>query len=474
MHGDQDDRDLDRGLPLSVRVTRGAGAVALAVALGAVAACGTDGASSSDDAAAPADGGVTSACSPCVQDSDCASGICAQVGGDSYCLDACPSGTGCPAGQACATVATVAAEAPRACLAPACTTPAPTDGGAGTCPGYAAPNESAACKSCKQGSSGCQPNGCFGGWYCNTLTAACQAPPSCGASDGGSSVDAGPVTGTIGATGGTESSLYFAIVGDTRPAFIDDTNAYPSAIIAKLYGDVAKRPSVPPFVVATGDYVFAKPFGTQAQPQFAKYLAARAAYPGVVFPAMGNHECTGATTSNCGPSGTDGVTTNYTQFLSSMLAPIQKSLPYYAITVAAPDASWTAKFVFVAANAWDGAQATWLDAAMAKGTTYTFVVRHEAARADTAPGVKPSEAIMAKHPYTLAIVGHTHTYEHPSTREIIVGNGGAPLTGSKNYGYGLVTQRSDKTIQIDMIDIATGLADGNFRFALHPDGTLAP
>ena len=35
---------------------------------------------------------------------------------------------------------------------------------------------------------------------------------------------------------------------------------------------------------------------------------------------------------------------------------------------------------------------------------------------------------MARHPLTLLIAGHTHTYEHiPAYREIIVGNGGAPL-----------------------------------------------
>jgi hypothetical protein len=436
-------------------------------------ACGETSSTPSDESA-NADGTAPTACSSCVQDSDCASGICAQVGGDSYCLDACPNGGGCPAGQACAVVATVAGESPRACLAPACTAPADTDAGAPSCPGFAAPGETAACKGCKQGSSGCQPNGCFGGWYCNTLTASCQAPPSCGPADAGASVDAGAVTGKIGPNGGTESALYFAILGDTRPAFIDDTNAYPTAIITKLYTDVAKRPSVPPFVVATGDYVFAKPFGTQAAAQLGKYLSARAAYPGVVFPALGNHECTGATDSNCGPAGADGVTVNYTQFMTQILGPLQKTLPYYEIDVAAVDASWTAKFLFVAANAWDAAQASWLDAAMSKPTTYTFVVRHEPALANTAPGVKPSEAIMAKHPYTLAIVGHTHTYEHPAPREIVVGNGGAPLTGSKNYGYGLVTQRPDETIQIDMIDVASGLADGSFRFALHPDGTPAP
>ena len=63
-------------------------------------------------------------------------------------------------------------------------------------------------------------------------------------------------------------------------------------------------------------------------------------------------------------------------------------------------------------------------------TTYTFIMRHEAASANTAPGVTPSETIMAKYPYTLAIVGHTHDYEKSGAKEVIFGNEGAPLTTS--------------------------------------------
>ena len=81
---------------------------------------------------------------------------------------------------------------------------------------------------------------------------------------------------------------------------------------------------------------------------------------------------------------------------------------------------------------------------------------------------------MAQHPYTLAIVGHTHTYEHFSGREVIIGNGGAPLTGSKNYGFGVFGQRADGAIQVDMLDYSTGLADTRFRFAVKPDGSPAP
>jgi hypothetical protein len=143
--------------------------------------------------------------------------------------------------------------------------------------------------------------------------------------------------------------------------------------------------------------------------------------------------------------------------------------------VNASDGSWTAKFVFVAANAWDAAQASWFQGAMAQPTTYTFVVRHEpAGTSGGPPGVSGSESIMAQYPYTLAIVGHTHTYKKSGAKQITVGNGGAPLTGSGSYGFALISQRPDLSLQVDMIDYTTGLADTSFRFAIKPDGTPAP
>jgi hypothetical protein len=81
---------------------------------------------------------------------------------------------------------------------------------------------------------------------------------------------------------------------------------------------------------------------------------------------------------------------------------------------------------------------------------------------------------MAQHPYTLAIVGHTHTYGKTGPKQVTIGNGGAPLVGGANYGFGLVQQRSDGAIQVDMINSSTGLADSAFRFAVRPDGSPAP
>jgi hypothetical protein len=77
------------------------------------------------------------------------------------------------------------------------------------------------------------------------------------------------------------------------------------------------------------------------------------------------------------------------------------------------------------------------------------------------------------HPYTLAIVGHTHSYERSGPREVIIGNGGAPLSGGVDYGFGMISQQGDGSIAVDVIDYTTGLADSTFHFALNPDGSPA-
>ena len=435
---------------------------------------------------AKGDASTGAACVACVIDSDCSGGgVCSQLGGDSYCAKPCTSASDCASGEQCTSVSSIAGDQVSVCVDVASTqcglSPNQQNGGSNdagaqpppdSCPGFADPSTAASCTSCKQGSSGCQPNGCYGGWWCNTSTEKCQsAPQNCS-----SSVDAGPpqvydggVTGSIGSSGGTESRLYFAVVGDTRPANEDDTSNYPTAIISTIFSDLSKVSPEPPFVVSTGDYQFSNPNGSQATAQLSKYLSARGSYSGIQFPAMGNHECTGATASNCGSGNTNGITNNYSAFMSSMLGPLQKTKPYYAINVNANDNSWTAKFVFIAANAWDSTQATWLDATLAQKTTYTFVVRHEPAAANTAPGVSPSETIMAKYPYTLAIVGHSHEYYHSSgSREVVVGNGGAPISTSQNYGYALVQQLTNGNIQVDMYDYATNVKDSKFEFNVSP------
>jgi hypothetical protein len=268
------------------------------------------------------------------------------------------------------------------------------------------------------------------------------------------------------------SRFVFAVTGDCRPTIPDDVPGYPTKIAQTIFDDIAALHPAADFVVGTGDYQFSDPLTGLASDQIALYMGARKAFAGPFYPAMGNHECDGLTDSNCGPGTSTGNTVPYTAFMSDMLGPIGQKEPYYVIHTAASDASWTLKLVYIAANAWTSEQATWLASAMAEATTYTFVVRHEPAAANTAPGVTPSEAIMAKYPYTLALVGHTHTFEKSGPREVIVGNGGAPLSSSVNYGFGLVTQRKDGTVLVEMIDYESGATSD--AFALTPTGGSAP
>ena len=256
-----------------------------------------------------------------------------------------------------------------------------------------------------------------------------------------------------GSGSNTADNLVFAVVGDTRPPSPDDTANYPTAIITKIYQDLEAENPKPSFAVATGDYQFAETYGSEQQPQLNLYMGARANFSGDFFPAMGNHECTGATASNCGQGATDGITPNMADFVNTMLSPIGQSKPYYAHTVSATDGSWNAKFVFVACNAWNSTQSTWLSQQLAQPTTYTFVVRHEPAADMSSAPCSQSQTIINSHPLTLLIVGHTHEYRHESyDKEIIVGIGGAPLTSGTNYGYVIISRNTDGTLKVTVYD----------------------
>jgi hypothetical protein len=456
--------------------------LALAMVCSSAVACG--GAKSADEAGdggvgagGDAGGAVTGTCTPCQSDGDCGGGICVNLPGGAYCATACDTNAACTSDTTCAPVEGVASGGQvGACVARGGVCGVAPSGDAGApspavCGDLAGPSTPAACP-CPSGRT-CSANGCRYQQYCDTRTSTCTpAPIGCGTP--GASYDGGvPPSGTVGGNGGSVSRLYFAVVGDTRPANEDDTTGYPTAVITRIYQALEALSPPPAFAVATGDYQFAAPSGSEGAAQVDLYMGARAKYSGALFPAMGNHECTGATASNCGSGNTNGTTNNYNAFLTKMLAPIGQTSPYYEIDLGAADGSWTAKLLFVAANAWTQTQANWLDQAMARPTTYTFLVRHEPANATSAPGVGPAENIMLMHPYTLSIVGHVHTYQRSGSREITIGNGGAPLSGTADYGFAMLSQQADGSIAVDMIDYTSGLADPSFHFAVKPDGSSA-
>ena len=354
--------------------------------------------------------------------------------------------------------------------------PAPDASTAGeTCGSLVGPDTSACCHSCNVGNRSCQSNGCYGGWWCNTASCHCQSPPtSCGSNPGDTDAitvaRTDPPSGTVTETGGTVSRLYFAVIGDTRPALQNDTSNYPTAIITRLYADLESLSPRPQLAVATGDYNYASTSGGEADAQIATYMTARATFSNPSFFTMGNHECTGYTSSNCGAGNQDGTTANYEAFMRRMLGPAGQTVPYRSFVVNAADGSWSAKFVIVAANAWDSNQSSWLTRELDVPTTYTFVFRHEPSSADQAPGTTPSDAIIQAHAYTLLIVGHTHRYRHFfRSREVVIGLGGAPITSGDDFGYLIVAQAPNSDVVVSEYDYMTG--EANDTFAVKPDGT---
>ena len=360
------------------------------------------------------------------------------------------------------------------------TTGANTTGTSGTTGG-------AACDACASNSD-CLSNSCYKnfcdpvGLHCSTdsdcgdgtcsSSGYCSCPATSGTSattgtttgqttsssttTGATTAGSGGNTGSVGPSGGTVSSLLFAAVGDSRPANEDDTSTYPTQVISKIYQDIQSDGAQ--FVVSTGDYQFSNPSGSTGAAQLALYAQARASFSGPLFPAMGNHECDGYTADNCTSSGSitsggsGGTSKNFTAFKQTLLAPINQTLPYYVININGTNGAWTAKFVVIACNAWDSTQSSWLTSALSQSTTYTFIMKHEPA-ADSAPCTTESENIISAHPYTLKIVGHTHEFRKSESREVIVGNGGAPLASSSDtYGYALITQTSSGQIQVQEID----------------------
>jgi hypothetical protein len=178
------------------------------------------------------------ACVACVTSATCGTGACAQFQSDTFCAPSCAAGEGlggCAAGTTCSiesayngTQVSVCVPDNNACGTPVGSVPpgsgsgsglsgsgsgtsappptcVPSSGG-GNCAGYAAPGTAAGCGGCgSSGSTTCQANGCYGGWYCDLASTTCHAPPAgCTGSGGGTTCpDAG--SGGTGSGSGTGS-----------------------------------------------------------------------------------------------------------------------------------------------------------------------------------------------------------------------------------------------------------------------------
>jgi hypothetical protein len=309
-------------------------------------------------------------------------------------------------------------------------------------------------------------------WISIFTLAACTAPNELGVPDGGgssarnggngsttgggSASDGGTTNGGGGSVsdggttingGGGGALLKFAVMGDSRPPNQNDTSGYPSQILSRIFSLAQSNGAQ--FVIGTGDYMFATE-ASAVTAQVSLFKQAEASYSaGPIYLAMGNHECTGYTDSNCP---TLDETPNVQAFMK--LLPSGVTTPYYRVDIDTPMGK--AKFLFVAANAWSSTQDAWLKGQLAESTAYTFVIRHEPITDSTAPGVSPSESLIGNGHLTLELNGHTHEYRHVDSRHVISGNGGAPLSSSGNYGLLLIEQQASGDFTVNEIDEGSG------------------
>lgn len=167
--------------------------IATAVAvLSAFAACGTDvnlggGADTGAFLLDPTLEDLGDICEPCTTSATCpATAVCVQIAGTlTFCATACPNGTGCDADEICQPLAMgpggpqTNACAPKAGVCAPAAPPvseaaAPLD----HCGTLESPTTVAACRSCDKDDKDCQANGCYGGWWCNTVSNRCRKPPA--------------------------------------------------------------------------------------------------------------------------------------------------------------------------------------------------------------------------------------------------------------------------------------------------------
>lgn len=408
------------------------------------------------DAGEGGDDAGTFTCRPCLETSECGPGAaCVQYAGNDYCGHLCYAQAHCGPDELC--LATVAEDGTQlsACV--------PANG---TC-----------------GESGCGT--CDPDSPCAPIVGACVTPdsdagddepwpdageedagldagiPDAGRTDGGrpdagaadaGRIDAGPVVG-IGPDGGQVPRFIFAILGDTRPPANNDTAHYPTARVTRIFDQIQALNPRPQFVVATGDYMFASATGSQGKPQMDLYMAARRHYQGPLFASLGNHECQGGVAGNCAPA--PSTNNNYKAWFDAVIKPLGRTLPYYEVPFSDTNGRWKAKLLIVACNAWSATQKNWLQTALGRRTDYTFVARHEP-MGSTAPCNSEMDAMLRASGtrYTMLLVGHVHNYTH-SGKQLVEGVGGAPLTGSANFGFATVEQRLDGGVRVRQYDSTT-------------------
>ncbi|GAC1343479.1 MAG: hypothetical protein NVSMB23_17350 [Myxococcales bacterium] len=278
------------------------------------------------------------------------------------------------------------------------------------------------------------------------LTFACGKEPSpVGHSrEGGPPVVLPGVLAGVGRDGGAVDRLWFAVTGDTRPSTCDASDLYPRAAIAEIAASM--RALHVQFALDLGDHMYVcNGSSAEATQQMGFYTAAIAGGPDTFFLTLGNHDC-GSSFARFG-AGKGCLEGSEDANFRAYLAALGRTLPYYAIDV--DTAAGLARFVFVADDAWDAAQAAWLERTLAEADArarYTVIARHHPL---TGPRQGDPAIVQAieRHRATLLLAAHLHTYAHGADhggRAVILGLGGAP--SSSPPGFATVLQNTDGSL----------------------------
>jgi hypothetical protein len=180
----------------------------------------------------------------------------------------------------------------------------------------------------------------------------------------------------------------------------------------------------------------------EAKAQMALYMGAVLQGPATWWMTMGNHECgNDAAPYSCFGGHGDA---NFTAYMAALRRP----LPYYFADV--QTSLGMARFVVVADDSWDAAQAEWLESTLAgadAAARTTIIARHHPVTGARTGNSRIVQTI-ARHKYSLILTAHSHLYAHDPQafggRSAIVGLGGAPA--STPPGFGTVLQNLDGSL----------------------------
>src|SRR6266481_2641971 len=256
--------------------------------------------------------------------------------------------------------------------------------------------------------------------------------------------------GSVGDDGGRVERLWFATTGDTRPGFCDRTDDYPSAAIGQIAR--AMKALRVQFALDLGDHMYVcNQSLLEAQAQMRLYMGAVAQGPPTWWMTMGNHECGNETPPySCFAGRPDA---NFAAYMAALRRP----LPYYATEV--QTSLGKARFVVVADDSWDSAQADWLEGTLAAADATartTIIARHHPVTGARTGNPRIVQAI-ARHKYSLILTAHSHLYAHDAVafggRSAIVGLGGA--SAAVPPGFATLLQNPDGSLTFVRRD-ATG------------------